>query len=277
MLTPARGARRFLKTHTRKAVQVEMQSRTALAPSASSSCAHLRCARGAARACPLAFGTFFSKERSVPLSASYVTIWLGTKSRAHGYDFNPFWHGRMLQHVKAHNSTAVYYAYVIAMLARHMKGIQDCDVGSPSLCVHGADFVREHEQLILDTYESYANQTARMIGRHAPVVWLMEPDWHQYSEPTQHGGGLSQSRMVWLFAAMVGRIKRHLPASRISLDVSPWVANVGEWMGKSARRQLRKARRRPCPSRALSRPLTRSLAWMRLFFARSTLPGACQC
>lgn len=144
----------------------------------------------------------------------------------------------MLQHVKAHNSTAVYYAYVIAMLARHMKGIQDCDVGSPSLCVHGADFVREHEQLILDTYESYANQTARMIGRHAPVVWLMEPDWHQYSEPTQHGGGLSQSRMVWLFAAMVGRIKRHLPASRISLDVSPWVANVGEWMGKSARRQL---------------------------------------
>jgi hypothetical protein len=183
----------------------------------------------------------------------------------------------MLQHVKAHNSTAEYYAYVIAMLARHMKGIQDCDVGSPSLCVHGADFVREHEQLILDTYESYANQTARMIGRHAPVVWLMEPDWHQYSEPTQHGGGLSQSRMVWLFAAMVGRIKRHLPASRISLDVSPWVANVGEWMGKSAWRQLRKARRRPCPSRALSRPLTRSLAWMRLFFARSTLPGACQC
>ena len=35
------------------------------------------------------------------------------------------------------------------MLARYTKGIKDCDVGSPSLCVHGADFVREHEGLIL--------------------------------------------------------------------------------------------------------------------------------
>lgn len=38
---------------------------------------------------------------------------------------------------------------IIAMLARYTKGIKDCDVGSPSLCVHGADFVREHEGLIL--------------------------------------------------------------------------------------------------------------------------------
>ena len=71
------------------------------------------------------------------------------------------------------------------MLARYTKGIKDCDVGSPSLCVHGADFVREHEGLILRTYEQYANQTAAVLGRSAPVVWLMEPDWHQYNEATQ--------------------------------------------------------------------------------------------
>ena len=182
------------------------------------------------RRCKLAFGTFFSKERTVSHSTSYLTIWLGTKSKLHGYGFNPFWHGKMLNRVRAHNATAVYYSYVVAMLARHIKGIQDCDVGSPSLCVHGANFVRDHESLILDTYESYANQTARVLGRSASVVWLMEPDWHQYSERTQRGGGLSQSHMVRLFVQMVGRIKRHLPRALISLDVSPWLADVGRWM-----------------------------------------------
>ena len=68
---------------------------------------------------------------------------------------------------------------------------------------HIPDFVREHEGLILRTYDAYANQTAKVLGRSAPVVWLMEPDWHQYNEATQRGGGLTQSRMVKLFVAMV--------------------------------------------------------------------------
>ena len=183
--------------------------------------------------CRFQFGSFFRKDSppSQVRAASYHTVWLGTRSKAYGYGFNPYWHGRMLERVKAQNSTAVYYSYLIAMLARYTKGIKDCDVGSPSLCVHGADFVREHEGLILRTYDAYANQTAKVLGRSAPVVWLMEPDWHQYNEATQRGGGLTQSRMVKLFVAMVGRIKRHLPMSLISLDVSPWVSEVGEWMG----------------------------------------------
>jgi hypothetical protein len=37
--------------------------------------------------------------------------------------------------------------------------------------------------------------------------------------------------MVQLFVAMVGRIKRHLPAALISFDVSPWVSDIEEWMG----------------------------------------------
>jgi len=163
-------------------------------------------------------------------TAAYQTVWLGTRSKSYGYGFNPYWHGRMLERVHALNRTAVYYSYLIAMLARHTKGIKDCDVGTPSLCVHGADFVRQHEGLILRTYEQYANETALVLGRSAPVVWLMEPDWHQYGEATQRGGGVPQSRMVQLFVAMVGRIKRHLPAALISFDVSPWVSDIEEWM-----------------------------------------------
>ena len=37
--------------------------------------------------------------------------------------------------------------------------------------------------------------------------------------------------MVRLFVQMVSRIKRHLPAALISLDASPWLRDVGAWMG----------------------------------------------
>lgn len=183
--------------------------------------------------CRLQFGIFYNKERTpAQLRASdYLTVWLGTRSKQYGVSFNPFHHGRMLHAARAHNATAVYYAYLIAMLARHREGIQDCDIGAKkNLCELGANFIRSHEQIILETYESYADNTARILGRDAPVVWLMEPDWHQYSEPTQRGGALSQEGMASLFASMVARIKRHLPAALISFDVSPWVSDYGNWM-----------------------------------------------
>eukprot|EP00327_Prymnesium_parvum_P038316 CAMPEP_0195633198 /NCGR_PEP_ID=MMETSP0815-20121206/22007_1 /TAXON_ID=97485 /ORGANISM="Prymnesium parvum, Strain Texoma1" /LENGTH=411 /DNA_ID=CAMNT_0040774823 /DNA_START=31 /DNA_END=1267 /DNA_ORIENTATION=- len=183
--------------------------------------------------CGLKFGLFFSKAPSKSHlldAADYLTVWLGTHSRKFGNGFNPYWHGRMLERVKAQNSTAVFYSYIIAMLARHKSGIRDCDMGSPNLCEHGAQFVRRNEGAILELYEQYANHTARWLGRSAAVVWLMEPDWHQYHESTQRGGGLPQGQMVGLFRQMIARIKRHLPSSRISFDVSPWVVNQREWI-----------------------------------------------
>ena len=85
------------------------------------------CPHCARNRCQMKFGTFFSKERTAQAmrAASYLTVWLGTHSKTHGYHFNPYWHGRMLERARAHNSTAVYYSYVIAMLARHTKGIKD--------------------------------------------------------------------------------------------------------------------------------------------------------
>ena len=56
------------------------------------------------------------------------------------------------------------------------------------------------------------------------------------------GGGLLKTKMVQLFVSMVTRIKRHLPAAHISLDVSPWVSDVGEWMGTSLTRLTRDSR-----------------------------------
>jgi len=161
-----------------------------------------------------------------------MTVWLGSHSKKFGNGFNEYWHGRMLQQVRARNATAVYYAYIIAMLARHMEGIQDCDanVNTKSLCVYGADFVRNYEPQILNLYEHFANETARRLGSKAVVVWLMEPDWHQYSEHTQRGGGLKQRAMVALFQRMVQRVKLHLPHAQISIDISPWVNDQETWL-----------------------------------------------
>ncbi|KAL3901442.1 MAG: hypothetical protein SGPRY_012274 [Prymnesium sp.] len=156
-------------------------------------------------------------------AADYLTVWLGTPSKQYGNEFNPHWHGRMLERVKAQNSTAAFYAYIIAMLARHTWGLKDCDVGRPSLCEQGAQFVRQNEPAILRLYEHYAREIAIHLGRESESVWMIEPDWHQYSEKTQHGGGLPQGYMVRLFSQMVERIKWHLPLARISFDISPWV------------------------------------------------------
>ena len=55
----------------------------------------------------------------------------------------------------------------------HAQGIKDCDVGAPSLCVYGADFVRSNTDNILNLYEDYANQTAVWLGRDAQVCSSM--------------------------------------------------------------------------------------------------------
>eukprot|EP00966_Prymnesium_polylepis_P318751 7361719-Prymnesium_polylepis.1 len=207
----------------------------------------IHCAEAGQR-CGLKFGLFFHKtpgKEQQLRAADYLTVWLGTHSKRFGTAFNPYWHGRMLERVQAQGATAVFYSYIIAMLARHEESILDCDVGARSLCVHGADFVRRNERGILALYEQYANQTARKLGRGAQVVWLMEPDWHQYHEGTQRGGGLSQSQMVRLFGLMVGRIKRHLPAARISFDVSPWVRRAAPPERAPAPRRTRQTPHRP--------------------------------
>ena len=86
----------------------------------SSACVHCP-KRGAT--CRFGFGTFFRKDApaSQVRASSYLTVWLGTRSKAYGYGFNPYWHGRMLERVRAVNGTAVYYSYVSATLTRALS------------------------------------------------------------------------------------------------------------------------------------------------------------
>jgi hypothetical protein len=165
--------------------------------------------------------------------ADYLTIWLGPPSERYGARFNKYWHGRMLDYARLHNTTVVYYAYIVAGLARHVAGLRDCDVSdspSTSLCVHGADFIRHHAPQILALYSHYANETASRLGRSSDSVWLIEPDWYQYSQEGQQGGGLAQDAMVSLYDRISCCIRSYLPRARLSIDVSPWVADQDAWL-----------------------------------------------
>lgn len=123
--------------------------------------------------------------------------------------------------------TLVFYAYVIAFEARNTWGLQDCDVGSPSLCERGCNFIRQNRDRILERYDHHSSNIARIIGRDSFAVFLLEPDfWQFYGDHTQQGGNLSGQEMRSLFDDMVARIKKNLPNAAISWDISAW---IGEW------------------------------------------------
>ena len=77
-------------------------------------------------------------------------------------------------------------------MARHEAGLQDCDVGTPSLCQRGAKFIRDNRQSIVNKYSHYAKETAAIVGTSSRMVWLIEMDfWQYYGDSHQQGGALS--------------------------------------------------------------------------------------
>ena len=110
----ARAAALDMMLAVAPAVAASRNHATATGPSASA-CVHC------ARRCRFQFGTFFRKDAppAQVRASSYLTVWLGTRSKAYGYGFNPYWHGRMLERVRAQNGTAVYYSYVRARPTVH--------------------------------------------------------------------------------------------------------------------------------------------------------------
>ncbi len=167
-------------------------------------------------------------EHHYPSELDFVTIWAGSDE-----DFNQYWHGAMLQACKSGGKlagvTPVYYSYIIAFTARRDWGLQDCNVGTPSLCQKGANYIREHKSRITGQYDKYAAATAQIWGTSQPIIWLMEPDFYQYADATQEGGGLSWSVLGDLMHELVSIIKGHLPNAVISMDISPWITDQSGW------------------------------------------------
>lgn len=183
--------------------------------------------------CKFLFGqTWDGPNAAYSSEADYITIWIGNGGGSNTY--NTWWEGDMLRRCRSGTlagKTPVLYSYIIAELAKVKGQLQDCDVAgvgsSRSLCTQGALFIRNNRALVLQKYQEFAQGVAKDWGTTEPVIWLMEPDFYQYTEATSYWGTmaqpLSQAEAGTLMSEMVSRVKAALPNARISLDISPWM------------------------------------------------------
>lgn len=141
--------------------------------------------------------------------------------------------GRFLADAKALGVTPVWYTYIIAEGAKVAKGLTDCNVGggSGTLCQKGANYIRENRSTILTQYALYASYAASTSkygwGPNKPMIWALEPDFVQYTDGSQEGGGLSFPFAKTLLSEIIDTIKKYQPNAWISMDISPW-KNQGE-------------------------------------------------
>jgi uncharacterized repeat protein (TIGR02543 family) len=166
--------------------------------------------------CKFNFGTdwdFLNTQQSsdVATNVDYVTIWLNDPS------FNQYWHGKMVSFCKDKGKTPVFYSYIIAKAS----ALGDADVGG-KLAKEGANFIRNSWSTVTQRYENYASSIAGSFGTEKTCIWLMEPDYFQYSAGSQNGGGISYSQLSSKMNELIAIVKKHLPNAQFSLDISPW-------------------------------------------------------
>ena len=157
---------------------------------------------------------------------SHLAIWIGDND-----NYNQYWEGSMVRAAKKNNLTPVFYAYVIAEYDKD-QGNQDCDVGSPNHCTNGAETIRNKWSNIISRYRSYAQGVAQDFGTSGTTIWLIEPDFFQYSVSgdnhdtrfNQVGGGIPDADLCGkYFNDIVSTIKSALPNAKIAVDISPWL------------------------------------------------------
>ena len=159
---------------------------------------------------------------------THLAMYIGDGSRD---IYNPYWEGEMVKAAKNYNLTPVFYAYVIAEWDKHL-GNQDCDVSTPNHCTNGAETIRNEWNTILSRYTAMAQGVAQDYGTSGTTIWLIEPDFFQYSVSgddhdtrfNQVGGGIPDAELCGTrFNQIVAAIKAVLPNAKIAVDISPWL------------------------------------------------------
>jgi hypothetical protein len=79
----------------------------------------------------------------------------------------------------------------------------------------------------------YAQGFAGCYGTTRPIIFMMEPDFYQYTGGSQ-SSPWSPAHAGQVMSQFVNAVKKHLPNAVFSMDISPWVApNNGSDNGKS--------------------------------------------
>jgi Cellulose binding domain len=130
------------------------------------------------------------------------------------------------------NKIPYQYLYVVAGKARTDWGLQDCNVGYPvnqTLCYNGANYIRSNKEFINNSYISIANNIKNTYGVNKDIVLHIEPDFYQYTNKNQNGGGLSYAEAHSIMNQWTTSIKSILPNSALVLDISPWNKDLANW------------------------------------------------
>jgi hypothetical protein len=125
-------------------------------------------------------------------------------------------------------------AYVAAFYAKRVGNLKDCNApgAQQDLCVAGAQIIMRDLSKIIAIYESYAKGYAGCYGTTRPIIFMMEPDFFQYTISNQ-SNPWSPAQAGQIMSQFVNAIKKHLPNAVFSMDVSPWVPpNNGEDQGR---------------------------------------------
>lgn len=165
-----------------------------------------------------------------PLGLSHLTVWLQNFN-----DQNPWneynWDTQLFLRAADWNITPVIYGYLVAGKG-HAEGLSDCDNGGNNLCIKGSNIIRDPVkwQSILDKYTYYLDNMLKFWPSTRDIVFLIEPDWIQYSVTgsnasslDQEGGGIPDADLFVKWKEIKARIKAKYPNAKIGLDVSPWL------------------------------------------------------
>ena len=193
--------------------------------------------------CQFNFGAAWQgthEDREFYEGLDYIAVWLGDN------DFYNSFEERMVDLCIDIKATPMIYAYVIAEFGKD-HDMDDCDVAKKrekkSLCVYGANLIRDFfADSILFRYEQYASGLREQLEFSSAginpdtyeSIWLIEPDFYQYSEmaskqkeiydsTAQLGGGIPDAEMGTIFKQIVSVIKNYLPGAKIAMDISPWI------------------------------------------------------
>ena len=181
--------------------------------------------------CRFHFGTLDSRARANAAIKAQIDVftpgWVGQS--------NTFDMGSLCTAVKPGGAMAglmpAVVSYIIAFAARRDQGLQDCNVsGTTNLCKYGATYLRAHlEDRIIPLYGVYARGFAAACGTTMPMIWLMEPDYYQYSTGGD-ANALTATEAGDIMARLVATVRQSLPNAIFSLDISPWIPNNGrDW------------------------------------------------
>lgn len=169
-----------------------------------------------------------SGSGTIPSNLDLLSIWVGyEEDDGMNYAVQQMLIDTMMNRP---NIIPVYYAYFIAFKASVHAGLGDCNTDSDghNLCNEGAQWIRENYDYIMDIYDSYASMTVTIWGTGRPFIWLIDPDFIQYTyeEQTQP---LTMTELASLANDIIDTVKNRMPNAVISMFHATWTYGVADY------------------------------------------------